>query len=172
MAAHSKRTVRYQQKRGQGPANPIKLSKLRIRLVYPPDVVVPIAKITDRPAKNIHYTLVIDGRKVDGKNGNKTDSQGVLEADVPANAKSGTLTLHLAKEGERELPEFWRINLEIQDLGSVRRSVSGEEARMNNLGLLSGKDPLFMRARERFFGLFGVPDDTHIEDRIEEVYGS
>jgi hypothetical protein len=164
--------MRYQQKRGQGPPNPIKLSKLRIRLVYPPDVVVPIAKITDRPAKNIDYTLVIDGRKVDGKNSNKTDGQGVLEADVPANAKSGTLTLHMAKEGEKKQPEFWKINLEIAELGSVHSSVSGEEARMNNLGLLSGKDPLFMRARDRFIGLFGVPDGTYIENRIEEVYGS
>jgi hypothetical protein len=177
MAGESKGTMRYQQKRGQGSPNPIKQAKLRIRLVYPPDDVLPFADITNRPAKNIDYTLLIDGKKVEGKNGNKTDSQGVLEADIPANAKSGKLTLHMATQNDKKESEFWRINLDIGDLEGPD-TVKGQQARLKNLGLfisegLDGNEGAqFRRAHLRFRTLFGPYGWLTSPDRIKEVYGS
>ncbi len=183
MAGESKGTMRYQQKRGKGAPNPIKLSKLKIRLVYPPKDVLPFAKITNRPADEIEYTLVIDGKKVEGKNKNKTDSSGVLEADIPANSKKGTLTLHMAKKGDKKQAEFWKINLEIGDLGDLEdpdpsTKVKGQQARLNNLGLFISKDldgnegAQYRRAHLRFRTLFGPYGWTTSPARIKEVYGS
>lgn len=179
MADNSGWGERYQQRRGKGTPNPIKLSKLKIRLVYPPHVVIPTAKITDRPAKNIDYTLVINGKKPYKLKG-KTNGDGVLEKEVPPGVKSATLTLHMAKEGEKKKPAFWKIQLEIGDLPSVHEWSlrPGTLPRLNNLGLFASGGPneddrlQSLRARSRFVALFGVPDDSVIEDRIKEVYGS
>lgn len=167
--AQSEWTIRYRQKRGKGTPNPIKLGKLKIRFVYPPYLT---NSISERPAKDLEYSLDIGGKKpLKGK----TNGQGILEQELPMNTKSGRLTLYSNINGKKK--EFWTIQLEIGELGSVHSSVKGEVARQNNLGLFAGKTlnansgPQFMRARDRFIGLFGV-EGSVIESRIEEVYGS
>lgn len=170
-------TIRYQQKRGSGTPNPIKLAKLKIRLVYPPDKVVPVAKITDRPAKNVDYTLTIRGEKRYELKGT-TDGDGILEEEVPAGVKWATLTLHMAKAGDKKKPNFWQIELWIGNLDSVHKGSDGIAARLNNLGLFISRGipedspKQTIRGRSRFISLFGVPDGTYVEDEIEKVYGS
>lgn len=166
----------YLQRRGDGLPNPIQQAKLRIRLVYPPDVVVPIAKITDRPAKNMEYTIEINtGGKYPYKVRGTTGEDGLIEREIGANAKSGVLTVWTNKHRKAV---FWRVKLEIGGLDSVHSGSRGVAARLNNLGLFNSQgldgasDEQTLRARARFAALFGVPDGTYIEDRIEEVHGS
>jgi hypothetical protein len=162
----------YQQKRGQGTPNPIKSAKLKIRLVYPPYLT---NAITERPAKNMEYRLRINAKKPYELKG-KTDGQGLLEQEVPATAKSGTLTLYVDADGKTT--EFWTIRIAIGDLEDTE-TIKGEQARLDNLGLFATagknlKEPMghrMLRARSRFLGLYAGPNDEWTAAKLKEVYG-
>lgn len=158
--------------------------ELKIRLVYPPDKIDPDsatpASITDRPAKNMDYSLSLKGVKKPIKG--TTDGGGMVIVQLKTNAKTGMLTLYTVVNGKKTA--FWKIQLEIGDLARVDdlRTSSGLMARLNNLGLFAGKDinenaeVQFFRATERFIALFGVPNPSPAPygpaARLKEVYGS
>jgi hypothetical protein len=168
----------YYQKRGKGPPNPIKLSKLSIRLVFPPDLT---GNIDEHPAKGLDYSLDIGGKKpLTGK----TDGQGVLHHDVPSNITKGELTLYAP--GGKKKPKFWTLHLQIGDLYPVDslKSLTGIKARLNNLGLFCSSaldetsDSQFWRAIKRFTERYGESTkppsmgDLPAGPRIKEVYGN
>jgi hypothetical protein len=171
VAGESAGSLRVQQKRGAGTSNPIKLAKLKIRLVYPP---YRKDSISERPARNMEYGLRIDAKKPYELKG-KTDGQGILEREVPATAKSGTLTLYVTAKGKKTV--FWTIRLEIGGLAAPD-TVWGQKARLNNLGLFASRelseetDAQFRRAQLRFRTLFGPPSAFPNPAKLEEVYGS
>lgn len=168
----------HYQKRGKDQLNPIQRSKreLRIRLVFPPYLT---QTITERPAKNMEFTLKAGKKRFHGK----TDGSGVLHVVLPTAVKSGTLTLHQMVNGNKK--DLWTIELVIGPLEPVDSvaSLTGIKARLNNLGMFAGvelndeSDNQFWRSIERFTMLFGVPSPSQFPNlpaggRIEEIYGS
>lgn len=174
MARKHRPAAKHHLRRGDEHPNPIQLAKLKIRFVYPPYSKRDNNSVTaDPPAQDLEYSLNIDGMKpLKGK----TDGQGLLQVEVPANLQDAKLTLYSVVDGKK--CEFWSVDLKVMNLGTVRDSLPGECARLNNLGLFANQVPTedagdrYMRARVRFIGAYGVPDGQKIEDRIEEVYGS
>jgi hypothetical protein len=183
----------HRQRRGADRVNPIQKSKreLRIRLVYPPFLPTSSAdqpfRITERPAKNVDYSLKAGGEEYKGT----TDGDGVLRQVLPVDVDSGSLTLFVNGKGKQQT--FWQLDLLISDLDGCEGR-AGAKARLNNLGLfatetvdLSEVDyklkyedyETYLRALERFTNLFGPapnPDSAFDEKaawaRIKEIHGS
>lgn len=156
-------------RRGKGPANPIPLTKLTLRLVYPPFLT---NSITERPAANLPYELDVGGKTpLSGT----TDGNGMLHCELPTTVQSGLLVIHSPSKDAKQ--PFWKLRIIFKDLDSSHETGAGEYARLSNLGLLADADTCpdtehWIRARMRFVALFGVPDGQLIEDRIKAVYGS
>jgi hypothetical protein len=168
---------RHLQRRGRDQLNPIQRSKweLQIRLVFPPYF---LQGITERPAKNLDYTLQIGKKKLYGK----TDPNGVLRKSLPVQPKTATLTIHRNTRSGKT--DWWTLHLVIGDLQPVDApSITGIKARLNNLGLFCSTDldeespPRFWRSIQRFNSTFGVSDQPSpaplpAAGRIKDVYGS
>ncbi len=78
------------------------------------------------PRKNEAYTLLVDGKSYSGT----TDGEGKIEQVVPADARSGTLTLRGGKE---------KYPVRIGHLNPIDE-VSGVQQRLNNLGFHAGDE--------------------------------
>jgi hypothetical protein len=182
----------HRQRRGADKVNPIQKSKreLRIRLVYPPFVPTSSAdqpfQITERPAKNMDYSLKAGGEEYKGT----TDGDGVLRQVLPVDVYSASLTLFVNVKGKQQT--FWQLDLAVSDLDGCGGR-AGAKARLNNLGLFATEtvdlsevdykvinenyEP-YLRALERFINLFGPaknPDSMFDEKaawaRVKEIHG-
>lgn len=122
------------------------------------------------PRGNVAYTLKVDGRELSGF----TDAEGRLEQPIPSDAKTATLILI---EGEDQ-DEF---ELNLGDLDPLD-SVSGVQARLNNLGYAAGPidgiiGPRTTAAVERFCGdhELETPPPGQIgravREKLREVHG-
>jgi hypothetical protein len=182
----------HRQRRGADNVNPIQKSKreLRIRLVYPPFVPTGSAdrpfQITERPAKNMDYSLKAGGEEYQGT----TDGDGVLRQVLPVEVDSASLTLLVKVKGNQQ--SFWQLDLVIGDLDGCE-GIVGAKARLNNLGLFASEtvdlsedhiqaiyddNNAYARALRRFTNLFGAahdPNSTFDEKatwaRIKEIHG-
>lgn len=177
MADETSPGERHLQSRGIDHLNPIQRSKweLQIRLVFPPYLK---QDITERPAKNLDYTLQVGTKKLFGT----TDANGILRKTLPVQPKTATLTLHRKTRSGKT--DWWTLHLVIGDLQPVDAvSITGIKARLNNLGLFSSTDldetspPQFWRSVQRFDSTFGMsdrpsPPPLPAAGKIKEVYGS
>ncbi len=182
----------HRQRRGADKVNPIQKSnrELRIRLVYPPFLPTSSAdqpfQITERPAKNMDYSLKAGGKEYKGT----TDGNGVLREVLPVGVESASLTLFVNVKGQQQT--FWQLDLVIVDLDGSE-GIVGAKARLNNLGLFATEkvdltvDPFnrnyeednsYLRARDRFMNLFGPVQNPNSEfdekdawARIKEIHG-
>lgn len=81
----------------------------------------------EEPRSNLPYTLLIDGKIFDGKTG----IEGMIECEIPPNARQGKLILEPGTPGE------FTIDLRIGCLDPVEE-IAGAQARLNNLGFKCG----------------------------------
>lgn len=99
--------------------------------------------VTDQPRANVRYRLVIEGKIYSGI----TDHDGELQHPIPPNARRGRLILGRGKDREE-------IDLHLGEL-DPKDTITGAQARLNNLGLDSGPvdgilGPLTRKAITRF----------------------
>ncbi len=123
----------------------------------------------DRPVKNAQCTLEIDG----ASRQYQTDGEGLLEAQIPVDAKRGKLTFD-----DPKVP-FGEIPLNIGHLDPIEEE-SGWLARLGNLGYDIGPwdevdHPMGRAAVEKFQCDHGLTVDGIFGPRsrakLEEVYG-
>jgi hypothetical protein len=162
----------------------VKLAFLRIRLIDD----------HDKPYAQMTYRLDVKGGEfegvVKGKFEGMTDANGVLEHRIPATSTVGTLTLvQLPDEGKGESTDLWIFDIEIVSNLGESSTISGVQARLNNLGFfadegISGQiDEQTKRALQRFKTLYKVKDNTGKQDssdtlteqtaiKLKDIYGS
>jgi N-acetylmuramoyl-L-alanine amidase len=118
------------------------------------------------------YTLEIPGVPLIDQS---TGGDGMVETEIPATATDGLLTVW--HNGASAPPIIWRLS--IGDLDPLE-TVSGQQARLNNLGFESGpvdniKGPLTDAAIKRFQTKYAPPVDGIVgpitRGKLKDVYG-
>lgn len=98
--------------------------------------------IDDKPIKKAPYVLLLESKdKPDAKD---TDDKGMLLHEIEKRVKNGELTvqhkLPPLKKGEPERVETYKFDLKVGRL-NPERMLSGQQARLNNLGYFAGFTP-------------------------------
>ena len=139
----------------------------------------------DQPIKMSKYRLEVDNQEFEGI----TNNEGIIQHDIPVEAKTGKLTLdkklfHSRENNTGEIKiENWSIDLQIVDSIAPCDQIAGAQARLNNLGFFASKeihekyDEQTRRAIQRFQTAHPPLEvtgniDHETKKRLEEVYGS
>lgn len=124
----------------------------------------------DRPRQHIPYILDIDGNLTEGT----TDGDGLIEVNIPPNARQGRLILEPGTTNERVLP---------LDLGGLNplSEISGIKHRLKNLGFDCGDTSeeatpalgAALRAFQEKHGLRVTGEaDQATKDKLYDLHGS
>ncbi|MBC7926011.1 MAG: peptidoglycan-binding protein [Bryobacteraceae bacterium] len=84
-----------------------------------------------QPYKSKRFELSAGGATLNGM----TDSKGLVEAPVPANAESAHLTIWLSDEGDNSAPT--ELDVQLGHLDPIDE-IQGIQGRLNNLGFFCG----------------------------------
>jgi peptidoglycan hydrolase-like protein with peptidoglycan-binding domain len=157
----------------------VKLATLRLRLIDD----------LDKPFASFSYSLEVMGQAYEGV----TNTDGLLEEDIPDDAAAGTLTLFAPPQAGTDTPAasddskpnvLWTLPLTIANL-TPASDIAGAQNRLNNLGFFSGPnatgnlDEQTKRALQRFQTLYkltpadpsGTLDDDTVK-KLTDIYGS
>jgi LysM repeat protein len=124
----------------------------------------------DRPRQNIPYILDIDGNLTEGT----TDDDGMIEVNIPPNARQGRLILEPGTTNERVLP------LNLGGLNPLSE-ISGIKHRLKNLGFDCGDTSdeatpgleAALRAFQEKHGLRVTGEaDQATKDKLQDLHGS
>jgi hypothetical protein len=122
------------------------------------------------PRANVPFTLEIDGNVISGN----TDNDGVINQNIPPNARQGTLTIEPGTQNEMVIP------LQLGALDPVSE-ISGVKHRLSNLGFICGDPtdemtPEFEEALCQFqqwndIQVTGQPDAA-TKGKLKQLHGS
>jgi hypothetical protein len=128
----------------------------------------------ENPHANKRYSLLVEGQTYEGQ----TDSEGLIQQAVPADAEEGELRVWLSDEPGSE-PMIWPI-----DIGHLNpvEFVSGVKQRLENLGYMTGSDdedldPITRESLLRFqkdhsLPVTGEPDEATRNRLVEKHAGT